>query len=233
MSEVAAQLACEGEIDATLRAVTRRARILLDADLAVLALPDPDGEHLHLRIADGYAAAVYEDTRIPMDGSAAGIVIRDSEPILIPDTSSDERTYRPTDWPDDLGPTLIVPLHARNETLAALTVANRRGGVMFHAHDVGLMRAFAAHAAVAILDTRAQVSAQRLAVIEERERAADAIHGNVVKRITSAGLILNGALEFDPPNTSRPGYRKRSTNSTSRSDSCEKPSSLDNADILK
>ena len=62
---------------------------------------------------------------------------------------------------------------------------------MFRARDIPLMRAFAAHAAIAILDSRAQVSAQRLAILEERDRAADAIHDNVVKRIMSAGLTLH------------------------------------------
>ena len=58
-----------GDVDETLQLVTARARGLLDADLAMLVVPDPDDAgSLLVRVADGLAA---EGLRIVLTGTAA------------------------------------------------------------------------------------------------------------------------------------------------------------------
>ncbi len=199
MSDVTNRLASDGDVDATLRTVTERSRELLHADLAVLALPEADGEHLLIRIADGYGADVYEGGRVPISASAVGIVILTREVLLLGAAADDERTFRPHGWPDDLGPALIVPLHTRGQTIASLTVANRRGGSPFDENDVPLMRAFAAHAAVAILDSRQRAVEHELKSLEARERAVAELHNVVIARISVASVALQGALRDGLP----------------------------------
>ena len=108
----------------TLGLVTRRARSLLDADLAMLVLPAPDEDNtLVVRVADGLAARELLGSTLPADHSMAGLAMRDREPALIADGSKDPRLFRPPAWPHDIGATLIVPLHARGETLGSMTIA--------------------------------------------------------------------------------------------------------------
>lgn len=55
-----------------------------------------------------------------------------------------------------------------------------------------MVEAFAAHAALAIEFARAQQDRQRLAVFEERDRIARDLHDQVIQRLFSIGLGLQG-----------------------------------------
>jgi GAF domain-containing protein len=203
MSGVTSALFSEGEVDETLRTIAHQARVLLDADLAVLAVPEREGDGLRLRIADGYGADVYEGATIPAGGSLAGQVMRDRAPLLVPDASADTRAHRDPDWPDDLGPTLVVPLHAGDEALAALSIAHRRGRPMFRVSDVTLMKTFAAHATVAILEARNQVELRLSEVLGDRDRVAMSMQDGVIKRISSAALTLHSVMKLDIPDAAK------------------------------
>lgn len=196
VNDITTQLFNSGDITATFRTVTQHARVLLGADLAFLAVPsDDDAEWLHLIAADGHEATKFENSLIPMSESVAGAVFRDRQAMLLADVGSDRRFHRNSNWPDDLGPALIVPLHARDEILATVTIANRRGALIFSASDIALISAFAAHAALALVDARNQETRRRLEVFEDRERVARAMHEKAINRISSASLLAHTLLQ--------------------------------------
>jgi PAS domain S-box-containing protein len=202
MSGITSALFESLDVEQTLRMITARARQLLEADLAALVLPDGDGG-LRISVADGHGRDRLEGASLPSDESLAGTVMREREPILLSDASSDNRFYRPSEWPDDIGPTLLVPLHGRDEVLGSLTIANRRGGQMFRPADVTLMRTFAVHGAIAVLDARNQLRLRLLEVLEERERVAGRMRESVIKQVSSAALTLHTLLEMDLPDRAR------------------------------
>ena len=182
----------------TLGLVTRRARSLLDADLAMLVLPAPDEDNtLVVRVADGLAARELLGSTLPADHSMAGLAMRDREPALIADGSKDPRLFRPPAWPHDIGATLIVPLHARGETLGSMTIARQRGRPRFLTSDVTFMKTFAAHATLAMADARQQEELRLLRSVEERERMADSLRDTVASRRYSVGLTLHVLLQSD------------------------------------
>ncbi len=150
MHSISAALLRGGEIDETLRTVSTHARTLLDADLAALALPTEDAEILMFRLCDGYGAEALEGSTVRADASLSGSVMREREPALLADASTDLKLHRPPTWPADIGPALFVPLHARGDTLGSLIVAKRRGRPMFRVGDVMLINTFAAQAALAL-----------------------------------------------------------------------------------
>jgi PAS domain S-box-containing protein len=200
MNDVSRSLLDNGNVDETLELVTRRARALLDADLAMLVLPDVNVEgELVIRVADGLAARQLVGSMLPADRSMAGIAMREHEPALITDGSKDPRLFRPPAWPHDIGPTLVVPLHARGETVGSMTIARRRGRPMFLASDVTFMKTFAAHATLAISDVRQQEHLRLLRTLDERDRMADMIKDTVVNRLFSVGLTLHVLLQHDLP----------------------------------
>lgn len=198
MNEITAALFTGREVDETLRAIAQRSRKLIDADLALVTVPHVDGE-LHVTVADGHGSDKLEGLLMSREESLAGTVMREHEPVMITDAANDPRVHRPPGWPEDLGPALFVPLHARDETLGSLTIANRQGRAMFRPADVTLMRAFSAHATLAILDARAQQQLRRVALLEDRERVALAMHDSVINRISSASLTLHTALGASLP----------------------------------
>lgn len=125
--------------------------------------------------------------------------MREQEPALLADASTDPRFHRPAAWPDGMGPALFVPLHARDETLGSLIVAKRRGRPMFRVNDVLLMSTFAAQAALALADARAQDALRGLRVLEDRDRVAAAMRDTVVSRVSGASLTLHTVLQGDLP----------------------------------
>jgi signal transduction histidine kinase len=168
LNDVSSALLDDGSVDDTLRLVTNRARVLLDADLAMLVLPAPetgDADQLEdvlvVQVADGLAARALEGSSLPTHHSMAGFTMREREPVLIADGSKDPRLFRPPAWPSDLGATLIVPLHARGVTVGVLTIARRRGRPMFLASDISFMTSFAEKATLAITFAKTQELAER------------------------------------------------------------------------
>jgi PAS domain S-box-containing protein len=200
MNDVSRSLLDNGNVDETLDLVTRRARALLDADLAMLVLPDTNVEgELVVQVADGLAAGQLVGSMLPADSSMAGIAMREHEPALIADGSKDPRLFRPPAWPHDIGPTLVVPLHARGQTVGSMTIARCGGRPMFLASDVSLMKTFAAHATLAIADVRQQENLRLLRALDERDRMADTLKDTVVNRLYSVGLTLHVLLQHDLP----------------------------------
>ncbi len=200
MNDVSRSLLDNADVDETLELVTRRARSLLDADLAMLVLPDAHVENeLVVHIADGLAARELVGSMLPADHSMAGIAMREHEPALVADGSKDPRLFRPPAWPNEIGATLIVPLHARGEAVGSITIARRRGRPMFLATDVTFITSFAAHATLAIADVRRQEHLRLMRALEERDRMADSIRDTVVNRLFSVGLTLHVLLQHDLP----------------------------------
>jgi PAS domain S-box-containing protein len=200
MNDVSRSLLDKGDVDETLDLVTRRARALLDADLVMLVLPDGNVEgELVVQVADGLAAGQLVGSMLPADSSMAGIAMREHEPALIADGSKDPRLFRPPAWPHDIGPTLVVPLHARGQTVGSMTIARCGGRPMFLASDVTLMKTFAAHATLAIADLRRQENLRLLRALDERDRMAETLKDTVVNRLYSVGLTLHVLLQHDLP----------------------------------
>jgi PAS domain S-box-containing protein len=200
MNDVSRSLLDNGNVEETLDLVTRRTRELLDADLAMLVLPDPKVEgELVIQVADGLAAGQLVGSMLPADSSMAGIAMREHEPALVVDGSKDPRLFRPPAWPHDIGPTLVVPLHARGQTVGSMTIARCGGRPMFLASDVTLVKAFAAHATLAIADVRQQENLRLIRALDERDRMADTLKDTVVNRLYSVGLTLHVLLQHDLP----------------------------------
>jgi len=203
VNDITSALFSAGEVDETLRTITRQARTLLDADIAALVVPADDADYLRIRIADGYEAETFEDSLVPRLNSLAGDVMRELEPVLVADAMHDAHFYRAPNWPDDIGPLLMMPFHAGGEALGALLLASRRGRDLFRATDVTLMKSFAAHATMAILEARNAVQMRLADVLDDRDRVGTAMHDGVIKRISSAALTLHSVMKLELPDAAR------------------------------
>jgi PAS domain S-box-containing protein len=183
------------DLESTFRGIAGHARRLVNADYTMITTPDEAGSELVMRVVDGEGIAALEGSTVPLDASMAGEVIRDRDSQLVVDSSTDARVFRPPGWPADAGPALFVPMHAGDEVLGCLTVVHRQGRKLFTVPDIARVRAFAAHAAVALENIRRREALNRIAVLDEdRERVASAVHDTVIGRVSSVSLRLHGLL---------------------------------------
>lgn len=153
---------------------------------AVLLLTDQAWLEVKHRLGKPLAAV----EPIPVDGSLAGQVVRQGEPVVLNDPALFERA-QVYQWPSDLTALLAVPLHVNGGIIGVLDVVNKAGG--FSEEDVPVMSVFANQAAMAIEHARLQQQAEDLAVLGERQRLARELHDSVTQSLYSVTLYANAA----------------------------------------
>jgi signal transduction histidine kinase len=180
--------------------VARRARELVGADLATVALLDRSESSLIIEVADGGHAAELSGAVFPVDGSISGEVVGTGKPIVIADASADPRTHQPEVAAGRFGAAMFVPMSIRERAVGNLVVANELGGRQFGEDDLSIVETFSGQASVALEYARAQRELRRLAVMEDRERIAKELHDGVIQSLFAVGMGLQATatLSEDP-----------------------------------
>ncbi|MFJ8888285.1 helix-turn-helix domain-containing protein [Streptomyces sp. NPDC102402] len=156
--DTALDLTAPSRLDATLRLITRRARLLLNTDLACTALADEATGDLTVGTADGSVSARTAGHRIPaaaLHGDAGGEL---PGPFWTADHLADDQAGHTAALGDflqaeSLHAVLGVPLRADDRFLGFLYVADRRTR-HFTPDDVSLMSSLAGLSAFAIKTAR-------------------------------------------------------------------------------
>jgi signal transduction histidine kinase len=175
--------------------VVRRAREMCDADLATVALADDASEELDVRVADGRYAEELQHVRVPFDEALAGEVYRTGTSRALVDAEEEARKSGiPSRVP--LGPALMVPLGVGGSARGVLTVANVSGHAAFGEHVQRLLETFAVQAAVALELAERRRDAERLVVLEDRDRIAKDLHDTVIQRLFAIAMTLMSAMKI-------------------------------------
>jgi GAF domain-containing protein len=217
--DTASDLAGLRDLDAVLRAIVHRARLLLGADVSYMTLHDDDVGDTYMRITDGSVSARFQRLRLPMGAGLGGLVAQTGTPYATADYPHDDR-FRHTGEIDagvgeeGLVAILGVPLRLGSRVIGVLFAANRAARP-FAREEISLLGSLAAHAAVAIDTARllaetgealAELSAANATIrahSESVERAAEAhdrmtalvLRGGGVEEVASAVTdVLGGAL---------------------------------------
>jgi GAF domain-containing protein len=174
--DTAGDLAALRELDAVLRSIVRRARMLLGTDTAYLTLRDADAGDTYMRVTDGSVSPLFQTLRLSYGDGLGGLVAQTCRPYATADYRTDAR-FRHTGTIDQgvleeglvaiLGVPLLLgerggPRSARQE--AGVAGEGEVIGVLFAADrtprpfspdEVALLCSLAAHAAIAIDTARA------------------------------------------------------------------------------
>ncbi|MFJ1649060.1 helix-turn-helix domain-containing protein [Streptomyces sp. NPDC088258] len=157
LNDIAIRLAALSAPDELLPEIVDQARRLLGADLAYLGLVE-DGV-LRLKVTSGALTPELVGLAVPLSRGLAGEVLERAAPRWTADYRTDPRFRH--DGPADAAAVaenmrglLGVPLRLRGRVLGALFAAKRQRRD-FGEHDVTLLSALAAHAAIAIENARA------------------------------------------------------------------------------
>lgn len=198
--DTAHDLTLSYDLDDLLKVITRRARQLLDFDMAYISVRERDGTLSRIATADGETTALSVGLEVPGDSGVGAAAQANAAPFWTSDYLADERIrHSPTldqvVREEGLRALVAAPLRHGDSVLGALYGADRRVR-HFTPQEVGLMRSLADLAAVAIQkarlfqETRAEVaeleldSSRARTTLSEFQHAAD-IHSSLINLVLS------------------------------------------------
>ncbi|AUI58529.1 GAF domain-containing sensor histidine kinase [Amycolatopsis sp. BJA-103] len=194
-SEVTTELLGGTDPVDALNLIASRALELTGSDLTLLALPGPgrldvgrageeEADRLTIAVCSGARSAELTGTRISVADSLPGAVYRDRTPRSVPElVLGDDGEYR-------LGPTLVVPLRARERTSGVLMAVRNPGSVPFELAQLPVVASFADQAALALQLAAQQRTAREIDVLADRDRIARDLHDHVIQRLFAVGLAM-------------------------------------------
>ncbi|MFD9335445.1 helix-turn-helix domain-containing protein [Streptomyces sp. NPDC060028] len=208
--DTAGDLAALRDLDAVLRAIVHRARMLLGTDVAYLTLNDPAAGDTFMRVTDGCVSAAFQQLRLGMGEGLGGLVAQSARPYASADYRTDSR-FKHTPAIDSgvreegLRGILGVPLRVGDRVIGVLYAADRR--LRDFAPDaVALLASLADHAAVAI-DSARLLEETRTALVElgaatetvrahgEAMRLAAETHDRLTELVLRGGDVADLAYE--------------------------------------
>ncbi|MFD9290948.1 helix-turn-helix domain-containing protein [Streptomyces sp. NPDC060030] len=195
--DTAGDLAASRDLDDVLKAIVRRARMLLGTDTAYLTLPDEEAGDTYMRVTDGSVSVLFQRLRLELGEGLGGLVAQTASPYATPDYRTDER-FRHTRninagvLDEGLVAILGVPLllgssrGGTGKVIGVLFAADRAARV-FSPDEVALLCSLAAHAAIAI-DTARALDDTRTALAELAGANAELAEANAAVRAHSAAM---------------------------------------------
>ncbi len=194
-AEFTTALLSGAEADEVLARITSQARELSDADLALVALPDVEGQRLTVAYADGDGATAVRGLVLPAGQSLSGQVLATGEPVTSADFAADERASAAARAAmSHIGPAVLFPLGAPGSRRGVFTIGRRHGRKPFPQADAAFAASFAAQAGIALELAASRAEAERLSVYEDRDRIARDLHDLVIQRLYATGMSLQGAM---------------------------------------
>jgi signal transduction histidine kinase len=191
-AEVSTSLLSGTDPGEVLTLITHRARQICDASFAIMALVR--GEEFVIEAAEGAHAELLRGRRVPIDEAAAGPVFRSGIALALDGTERDRRLNLPSDV--RFGPALIVPMGSGPHARGVLSVVNPPEGAVFGQTTRRLLETFAGQAAVALELAERRRDAERLVVLEDRDRIAKDLHDTVIQRLFATAMNLMSVVKI-------------------------------------
>ncbi|MFD3538571.1 helix-turn-helix domain-containing protein [Streptomyces sp. NPDC058662] len=199
--DTAGDLAALRDLDAVLRAITHRAKLLLGTDVTYLSLNDDEAGDTYMRVTDGCVSAAFQQVRLGMGEGLGGLVAETARPYTTGDYRDDPRFKHTTTidsavTEEGLRAILGVPLRVGTRVIGVLYAADRTART-FTPDEIALLSSLADHAAIAI-DSARLLEETRTALVD-LNAASQTIeaHSQAMRRAEDAhdrltDLVLRG-----------------------------------------
>ncbi|MBG0830126.1 GAF domain-containing protein [Planomonospora sp. ID67723] len=179
--------------DEVLVAMARRARELARADTVTVSFPH--GETMRIEIAEGFGAELLRGRDVPLESSLAAAALRTGALQSTPDLRA--HTAYPAHLEQvPLGPAIAVPLGRAGTARGVLSLAKRVGPPPFSEADLRMAEALGGQAAVALELADARRDAERLGLLEDRDRIAKDLHDVVIQRLFAVAMTLMSTVRM-------------------------------------
>jgi len=198
-----AGLALTSELDRAevLQRVADQARLVANAQYAALGVFDDLG------IVETFTTSGISDEErarigpLPRGRGLLGHLRDEPKPLRLRDLHEHPSSVGfPKDHPP-MTSFLGTPILLRGEPLGNLYLTNKQGAPEFTAADAEALETLAAQAAIAIENARLYEQAERVSVLEERQRIRMDLHDGVMQSLYGIGLLLEDVadrLEVEP-----------------------------------
>jgi GAF domain-containing protein len=201
--DTASDLSKLRDLDAVLRSIVHRARMLLRVDLSYLSLNDEAAGTTYMRVTDGSVSSLLPQLRIGHGEGLGGLVAQTAHPYASADYLADPRFAHtsPIDSAvsaERMVGILGVPLMLGSTVIGVLFAADRQRRE-FSAEEVALLSSLADHAAIAIdnaqlLDETRRANETISANNQSMRRAEDA-HDRLMELVLRGGDVAEVAGE--------------------------------------
>lgn len=153
--EITSDLVSTFDLSALLQVIVEAAKELTDSEAASLLLYDPEHNHLYFESATAQLQIGDQRVVVPAEDSIAGWIFARKAPLLVEDATGDPRFFREVDLLTTFQTRSIlgVPLLTKNKVLGVIEAVNKNVGT-YDRNDTQMLQALAAHAAIAIENTR-------------------------------------------------------------------------------
>ncbi|MGC9541276.1 GAF domain-containing protein [Streptomyces sp. UG1] len=189
--------------------IAERAREITGTALAVVAVPMEGTDSLTVELAIGHEAQAHRGLVLPVHGSLVGKAFADATLVSSPDISEDEHSEaygRPAEGREKtssdprrrtgLGPAVAVPIGTGEGLRGVVLLVRAAGQPVFSERETEPLRGFAAQAAVAMELAERRADAERIAVLQDRDRIARDLHDLAIQRLFATGMTLQSAGRF-------------------------------------
>ena len=143
------------DLDILLKRIVEAAAELTDSEAASILLYDERLERIYFQVASQFEDPTLRGVEVPVEGSIAGWIVKNRQPIIINDTTNDDRHFGQID--QSLGhktdSLLGVPLIAKDKVSGVLEAINKHKG-FFSADDQEALLNLGTQAAIAIENSR-------------------------------------------------------------------------------
>jgi signal transduction histidine kinase len=129
--------------------------------------------------------------RRPVEGSCVDWILKHGQSLRVEDFSLSETESHIFGREEDMRSGLSVLLHSGPRILGALCLKSSLPQA-YSTDDQRVLESFAAHAAIAIENTRLFQQAQEMAVSKERQRLARELHDSVTQLLYTMSLLSSG-----------------------------------------
>ncbi|GGL01643.1 histidine kinase [Planomonospora parontospora subsp. parontospora] len=192
-SEVTTSLLSGDDPGEVLTIMARRARELTGADTAMVSFPHEDV--VRIEIVEGFGEELLRARDMEMDRSLAGVTLRTGRSQSTPDLQ--ESTGHPPHLEGvPLGPAIAVPLGGTDGARGVLVLARRSGAPPFGEPDLRMAEALGGQAAIALELAAARRDAERLGLLEDRDRIAKDLHDVVIQRLFAVAMTLMSTVRM-------------------------------------
>lgn len=194
MSDAVLAVTAERSVEGLLARIVEVARQLAGARYAAVGLPDGEGNFAQFITAGMAEAQVAAMGPLPRTHGLLGAMLESDASLRTPDIRRHPR-FRGW-WPSahpSMGSFLGVPIVAHDGIAGAFYLTDKEGADQFSAQDQRLIEMLAAHAAIAIENTRLYERSRELSAIEERNRLARDLHDSVVQKLFGIALAAQSA----------------------------------------
>ncbi|NRQ40482.1 GAF domain-containing protein, partial [Nonomuraea sp. NN258] len=203
-AEITTSLLSGADTRQVLTTMAARARQMCDADLVQVLLPGPAADALVVDVVEGEGAEELLGTAFEISATLAGQAFTRAEPVA-------ERDLQRGAYPDSplrrlgYGPGLMVPLGGASKVRGVLALAKNSGRLPFSGADQQMLESFAGQAAIALELAEARRDAERLGLLEDRDRIAKDLHDVVIQRLFATAMTLMSTVKL----VERPEAAKR------------------------